>query len=228
MVSAKESKIETFANCFSIKLRKILRDRKISESKLAEAVGLPYMTIKRLTSGETTDPRISTLRLIGDYLNVSLDVLSDSNNKLYTEAVVRSKKSFTIPILDWETALDMYSIQELDLQNWKRWQTVTAKDDAYLSENCFVLESLPSMQHRFPHGTLLVINPNLKEMDGDLILVKIKDGSAITLKELSIEPPEKNLLPISSDKKILHFSEKEHEIVGVVVLTLFYNRKPTD
>lgn len=53
----------------------LMQKRKISESELARAIMLPYNTVKRITTGETTDPKISTLSLIADFFGVGIDTL---------------------------------------------------------------------------------------------------------------------------------------------------------
>lgn len=57
----------------------LMKEHNISESELARALGLPYNTIHRLVSGHTTDPRLSTLKSIAAYFNVSLDFLVTPN-----------------------------------------------------------------------------------------------------------------------------------------------------
>lgn len=56
-------------------LAELLKKRCIKKNQLAHHVGIPVMTIRRLLSGETGDPRISTLKCIADYFEVSVDVL---------------------------------------------------------------------------------------------------------------------------------------------------------
>lgn len=72
----------------------LLKKYNVSEGTLARELSLPYNTIHRLVSGYTTDPRISTLKLIASYFNVSMDsllqsdcILSDANKH------VESKKN---------------------------------------------------------------------------------------------------------------------------------------
>ncbi len=56
-------------------LAELLRKRCIKTNQLAHHIGIPMMTIRRLLSGETGDPRISTLKCIADYFEVSVDEL---------------------------------------------------------------------------------------------------------------------------------------------------------
>lgn len=59
---------------------RLMMKKRMSDSDLARAVRLPYNTIKRLTTGETTDPKISTLFLIADFFEVGIDALLKSSS----------------------------------------------------------------------------------------------------------------------------------------------------
>lgn len=56
-------------------LSELLKKHCLKTNQLAHHLGLPTMTIRRLLSGETGDPRISTLKCIADYFDVAVDVL---------------------------------------------------------------------------------------------------------------------------------------------------------
>lgn len=64
---------------FNENLSLLMNEYNITDSELARALKLPYNTIHRLVSGQTTDPRISTLKSIATYFNVSLDSLLKPN-----------------------------------------------------------------------------------------------------------------------------------------------------
>jgi transcriptional regulator with XRE-family HTH domain len=58
------------------------------------------MTIRRLLSGETTDPRISTLKLIADYFGVSIDSLIEKGNLAASSNFGKARPLF-VPKLNW-------------------------------------------------------------------------------------------------------------------------------
>lgn len=208
----------------ALNLSKLLKANNMSESDIAKALGIPTMTIWRLITGKTTDPRISTLKAIADYFKVSIDTLVGDHQEPAQKFVKKNRPIF-IPILDWQTAGKIDCIKDLDLSKWTEWQPITLNENATISENAFALESRPSMYPRFQPGTIFIIDPATTPSDGDMVLVKIKANNELTLRELKIDPPEWQLWSVVSESNILKYSSDNYEIVGVVLLTLLYNKK---
>lgn len=214
-----KSQIQTLAH----NLRALLKQRDFSESEVAEQLGLPVMTIRRIVSGETTDPRISTLKLIADFFEVTIDSLIDTASKA-TPSTPKNKPLF-VPVLDWATAAKTLSIEDLDLTSWQDWHPVILGDQYSENHSVFALKTRPSMQPRFPVGTLLIIDPNETPTDGDIVLVKLKKEKELSLRELVIDPPKWQLQPIIPGSEILFYEKSQHKIVGVVILTMLFARK---
>lgn len=202
-------------------LNRLLKLKKTTENRVAQDINIPVMTVRRLLSGETTDPRISTLKMLADYFNVSTDDLIASNNEINYGVMGQSKPLF-IPVLDWSTAERSNSI---DFSRWNEWVPVTVGKNETISARSFALESRPSMFPRFQQGTVFIIDPELSATDGDLVLIKLRDNDGLTLRELSVDPPDWQLHPLNQVGSVLPYAKENHEIVGVVFLTLFYNRK---
>lgn len=214
-----KSQIQTLAH----NLRALLKQRDFSESEVAEKLDLPVMTIRRIVSGETTDPRISTLKLIADFFEVTIDSLIDTASK--AAPLTNKNQPLFIPILDWTTATIMRSIKDINLHLWKDWHPVILGDQYSLDSGVFALKTRPSMQPRFPVGTLLIIDPNETPTDGDIVLVKLKKEKELSLRELVIDPPKWQLQPIIPGSEILFYEKSQHKIVGVVILTMLFARK---
>jgi SOS-response transcriptional repressor LexA len=217
---------EEYAQNLAVNLRSLLRLKNITITQLSNALDIPMMTIRRLLSGETTDPRISTLKLVADYFNVSVDSLMQPNSQTSLKSHSSLKPQF-VPILDWDTAEKIKNINELELNTWKNWQSVNIAPQISIGINAFALESRPSMYPRFPQGTLFIIDPEVTPKDGDIVLIKIKNNHELTLRELRIDPPEWILQPLVSGSNIIAFQAKHHQIVGVNILTIMYSRNVT-
>lgn len=202
-------------------LTHLMKLRKTTENKIAQDLNVPVVTIRRLLSGETTDPRISTLKILADYFNVTIDTLIETGVLAPNESMSQSKPLF-VPVFDWDVA---DHIDTIDLKKWPAWIPVTVGKDQIISPKSFALESRPSMYPRFQRGTIFILDPELTPSDGDLVLVNLRKNGELTLRELFIDPPEWQLHPINQGSSILNYVKEQHEITAVVFLTLFYNRK---
>ena len=207
-------------------LKALLAKEQLSANQLARMLNIPPMTIRRLITGETADPRISTLKLIAHYFNVSVDALSDAGEQTPIKLTEKTKPHL-VPIISWNIA-EKNALNDLDLKQWKTWQPISLNEKDTISANAFALESRPSMHPRFPQGTIFIIDPSVTSRDGDIVLVRIKKDGALTLRELVIDAPERRLEPITSGSNSLQYSPKEYEIIGVNVLTMLYNRRNHD
>jgi transcriptional regulator with XRE-family HTH domain len=214
-----KSQIEKLA----INLHSLMKSRNISDAELARALDLPSMTVRRIVLGETTDPRISTLKLIADYFEVSIDAMLNGDGNWFNSSEKRMPQF--IPILDWKLISTSDAINKIKLDNWPDWHPIAISSGMNLSANSFAIESRPSMQPRYPHGTLLIIDPDETPNDSDVILIKIKNSNDLSLRELIIDPPRWQLLPIINGSEIIFYEEKEHKIIGVLMLTMLYTRR---
>lgn len=216
--------LDRFNKDLSNNLSLLMKENNVSESDLARALSLPYNTIHRLISGHTTDPRVSTLKSIAAYFNVSLDTLLNPI-ELVTNTLKNNSNPKAVPIMSWEQISNNEFLNSIDHQNWVNWLPIPLVSSDNLSLNAYAIESRPSMYPRFPTGTFFVIDPECNPIDGDLILIKIKKDGAVSLRELMIDPPAMKLLPIIQNSDSLNFIESEHEIIGVVVLSMHHLRR---
>lgn len=199
----------------------LIKLKNTTESKIAQDLKIPVMTVRRLLSGETTDPRVFTLKALADYFNVPVDTLLETN-KINPQELINPTKPHFIPVLDWDTAKNLTHV---DLKKWPTWLPVTMGKNEQISQNAFALESRPSMYPPFQLGTIFILDPTLKPSDGDLVLVNLREGNELTLRELFIDPPDWKLHSVNQGSSVLNYSKEHHEIIAVVFLTLFYNRK---
>lgn len=220
-----EKRIMVIDNNLSRNLAVLMKRHQVTESDLARALDLPYNTVKRLISGVTTDPRVSTLTLITQYFNVSLDALLGDGDPTRVSVRNNDKAPRSVPILSWEDISNRNFLDTLDLKNWESWQPIALASTDNLSDTAYALESRPSMQSRFPIGTVFVIDPKEKPIDGDLILIRFKDNDSVSLRDLIIDSPHWQLLSIAHNTPSINYDVKEHEIIGIVVLTILKARK---
>lgn len=221
--SAKLEKIESQG--LARNLSRLIKDRKTSESEVAIALGLPVLTVRRLSSGETTDPHISTLKQLADYFQVSIDSLIDTQTTAPVQLMRTHTKPQFLPILDWQTAATMQQVDALDLSTWKDWHALLPSHTQPISDQAFILKSKPSMHPRFPIGTLFTVDPRATPLDGDLVVVKMAQDGTLSLREICIDPPRWQLKPTIPGSDVLFYDPTQHHIVGPVVLSMLYARE---
>jgi transcriptional regulator with XRE-family HTH domain len=71
---------------FGERLERIRKERKLTQKQLADASGVPYMTIYRLEKGIYEDTSTVTARKLARALGVSLDVLAGLYEETDTES----------------------------------------------------------------------------------------------------------------------------------------------
>ena len=204
-------------------LLQLMNNKNISGSDLARALDLPYNTIKRITSGETTDPKISTLNLIADFFGVGIDELLGNDTQQNSNHLSSNRPS-SVPILSWQDLEKSNLINTITPNNWTNWHPVALPKGYHLSKNSFAIESRKSMQPRFPTGTMFIIDPDERPEDGDLVLIKINETGELTLKELEIDPPAWKLFSVNDDLTPSEFNKEEYTLSGVVIFTALHSR----
>lgn len=173
-------------------LQRLMEAHTISEAELSRRTQIPQPTLHKILSGKTCDPRISTLKALAECFGVSLDALYTNNVLAYQEMQMQPS-GISIPIISWEECLKGPDfMKKLSPSNWERWAVIEYTD----SQGMFGLISKPSMEPRFPRGSLLIADANFYPNDGDLAIVQYPNTAEATLREVSIDGPNKFLAPL--------------------------------
>ena len=78
-------------------LKELKKAKGMTIAQLADATKIPESTIKRIFSGETTDPYVTTIHRLVIALDGSLDqVLADTNAVLSTESIAELKETVNV------------------------------------------------------------------------------------------------------------------------------------
>lgn len=191
-------------------LRQLALSKKISDAELCRQTKIPPATLNKILSGKTTDPRISTLQILANYFDVSLDALLH-------DTPVSGQKTQSIPIISWGDCIkEKKFLEELSPSNWVNWLTI----EYCGPNNIYGLTSKPSMEPRFPKGTIFIVNAETKLRDGDFVVVKYKDAKEATLRKLSMDGPDILLLPVGPNASPERLSSSM-SIIGVVIESRF-------
>ena len=93
-------------------LKELKKAKRMTSKQIADATKIPESTIKRIFSGETDDPYVSTIHRIVTVLGGSLDhILADTNAVLSTESLAAVKEN--AEIVDAERKLVLAELEML-------------------------------------------------------------------------------------------------------------------
>lgn len=207
-------------------LQILMTQHETTEVMLARAINTSVMTIRRILSGHTPDPRISTMDLIAQYFNVSIDSFLRTQGRIPLHLENRCLPQY-VPVLTWDILKQVDIISEMDLSTWTEWHPVMPDYHTFLGES-FALKSRPSMLPWCPVGSLLLIGPCPSPKDGDLVLIRMKESREMSIRRLLIDVPNWILQPMIEGAPIMIFDEAKTEILGFVVLTICRTRELND
>lgn len=207
-----------FADVIAKRLKLLMKQHNnISATELARQTNIPQPTLHRLLSGDTVDPRVSTLNTVANFFGVSIDYfLSNTHPSAHTQ------NSTHIPLLSWKDVtgysdvLKSINAHSLNI-NW-------IQTDANVSTMAFALPSKKSISVIFPIGSILIIDPNIEPSDGDLVLIIDTSTQEPTLRELIIDGPQKVLYALDKSLDPIQISNKT-SIIGVLAQTKFTYKK---
>src|SRR3990167_9793231 len=172
-------------------LQELMHAKDISEAELSRQTSIPPATIHKILSGKTSDPRISTLKTLADFFQVTLDQLYLENAA--NQQITSSSQGESAPIITWEDCINSKKvIKMLNPRNWQNWAAI---DNSLDSDGVYGLITRPSMEPRFPRGTMLIVDVKVRPADGDLVILQYPNTNEATLRELSMDGPNKLLIP---------------------------------
>ncbi len=198
--------VPSFYRFLEINLRKRMSALQLNECDLARRANLPQPTVHKILTGKTTDPRFSTIKALANCLNLSIEQL----------------------VSNTPTLKDVEEAQPLTVLTWEDCLSARPADDEprehiilnYVSPNAFALRSKPAMLSYFPIGTYLIINPDLKPKDGDLIVLHYPNTTEATLRKLTLDGPTV-LLHSLNESVENHLLEDNIRILGVVTRRIY-------
>jgi SOS-response transcriptional repressor LexA len=192
-LSTGSNNITSFFKNLPRNLASLIHQAGITEAKLAKSLNIPYVTIRRIINGDTTDPHLSTLKLISDYFYVGLDALIGSMLPVYGcgNVVASASQAHAIPLLDWQQVCQLQPSVVLASSNMPIVPSVV------VSQQAFALLSKPCMSPRFPMHTMLIFDPKEPIQDGDLVLVVYQDILEAAVKKIVLDGRSRYLVDIN-------------------------------
>lgn len=196
----------------AVNLAEAMHQHGINEAELARRTHIPQPTLHKILAGRTEDPRFSTLQQLASFFKVTVDELVTGQSLKQ----VSENSVYAIPVLSWRDCLKGQEyISGLTTKVWKQWLSVENAP-----HGAFGIGTTACSEPRFPRGTVLVIDPTIIPKDGDLVIAQYPDAEEATLRELSIDGPNKFLFSINPQITKDTF-DKSMKILGVVIESRF-------
>ena len=190
-------------------LTALLSEAQLNESELARRTNLPQTTISRLMLGETGDPRISTLKPLAKFFNVSIEQI------LGEEALVLPSSRSTwlnIPLLSWDDVIPwLFKRTHFDLYKAQAWLATERK----ISPNSFAILAKPFMEPHFKTNSLLIVDPDLSAIDSQYMVVSF-DNQTVTVRQVSLDQTQVYLKHFDLTLPTLILQE-QHKQLGIIV-----------
>jgi SOS-response transcriptional repressor LexA len=195
-------------------LRRLMHEAHLSDAELSRRTKISQATLHKILTAKTEDPRASTLKILADFFNTSIDELLTGSATINIEKSDSNIQS--VPIISWQDCCDPIKFtMNLTPTNWDKWVV-----SEFLAKHAYALASKPAIESRFPKGTVLFIVPDLEPKDGDHVVVLYPNTTEATLRELSTDGPSKLLLPIGSNASPTELDENI-KMLGVLAKTSF-------
>ncbi len=223
------SKMNIIANSISnlsTILKALMNEVGITVTELARRTSVGQPVIHRMASGETDNPKVGSLSPIAKFFNVSIsqlvgddplpkDRFKGSHNPFYRAWV-------KLPMLNWEQAAHWPSRVYSEIESY-------ISTEAVVSDKAFATRvEDTTMSPRFPEGSILIFDPEIKAQDKDFVAIHIEGHSKMQFKQMLLDGPDLYLKPINQDFQTNRV-EKPYVILGVMTqaLTEFYqDRRP--
>ncbi|PHQ82244.1 MAG: hypothetical protein COB66_00675 [Coxiella sp. (in: Bacteria)] len=163
------------------RLTELLNIFNISELDLSKATGVAQPTLNRLNLGISEDPKISTLKPIATYFNVTMGQLLGLEPlpaNLNAQTIIEKRGYLEIPLIGWDQVKEYKTvIPDLNHNNWSDW---VYSDEFIGSPLAYSLQiNYSSYSSPFPQFTKLIIDPSFVPAPEDFIICLINNFISI-------------------------------------------------
>lgn len=198
----------------SIILSELIEKFNITEAELSRATKLPKATINRIKTGKVTDPKSSTLTLIANYFNISIDQLLGNKPLIIDSPKVNIIK---IPIIEWDHLKKIKKFISDDIYNkgytnWIHFECENRTDSCSL----FALQiEGDAMWPYFDEKSLVIVDSSLKVENRDFVIAYIAKSDEVILRQILIDSKSKILIPLNTLFSEIEVKDQD-QIIGVI------------
>lgn len=168
-------------------LQYLIKKYNIDNDILAQCTGVSVSTIASLRS-RATNPTILTLYPIAEFFNISIDQLinEDCSFKYPNNIVDLNKsKNINLVVLDLNKidisnqSGNIGSINNLEYTNKNNDNLESVNTTADINPNCYAVKlDSEVLKPNYNKNTILIIDPELKPQDGNIVLVSLTKNTA--------------------------------------------------
>lgn len=182
----------------------LLAKNRMNSNSLFEATKVPQPTIHRILTGESQDPRTSSLMPIARYFGVTVADLRERD--LESEASTLPGRSNVepgpdlrghVPLISWVQAGEWSQIVDNFIPGEAEdWMPCPRK----YGPHTFALRVRGvSMEPRYQDGDIIFVDPGAQAEHGKNVVVRLDDEHEATFKQLVVEGGQKFLKPLNPD-----------------------------
>lgn len=185
----------------------LMSEAGIKTNDLAKQTGLPATTIKSIRNNENANPTISTLLPLAKFFSIPLSKLIGSE-ELDINTSINSNYIKQVPLLTWEKCGEDLLLNRKTENIIFTERNISTKAFALFVEN----DNLKS----FPHGGILIIEPEKRPETNDIVIVARIDNPTASIRKYVVEIDQAYLIPLVSGFSVSPMSS-EFRILGVVI-----------
>lgn len=189
----------------------------ISDAELARETGIPQATIYRLVSGMTDDPKVSSLRPLAGFFNITIGQLMGDEplpSSLNARSISQNKWNYRLPIISWEQACAwQQTVSKLTNSNWSDWCSTNFP----VSASAYAL-TVPAKKYcdPFRNESVALVEPNIFAEEGDFVAVHFSGMRSVSLRRWILDGGEPWLIPLQKGMTAVKWSG-DHHFCGVVI-----------
>lgn len=190
----------------------LIEKNKTNPNALEVATKVPQPTIHRILTGESKDPRTSTLQRLADYFCVSVEHLRSKDLSGYSNIETAPRVRGAVPLISWVKAgIAALAIEDFQSGDYEDLIETTVP----IGNSTYALRVKgDSMEPLFTEGEILIVEPELSPENGDYVIVRNGDDEA-TFKKLVKDGSDWYLKPLNSAYQTKLMTE-DMKICGIV------------
>lgn len=196
------------------RLTNLLEEKGFSQAAYAEKVGISQPALNQILQGGTDKPR--KIKRMADVLGVSAAYLQYGDENF----AIPKEKFLGIPVITWELAATSPSVSNLKLSG----DTEMLYNYCNAGVNSFALtittdqmNANPGVTASFVKGDKIIIDPDVKQVNGDFVLAKSKASQKAIFKQYFTENDKHYLKSLNPALSNVLENADEFEIIGVCV-----------